>query len=142
MDKPFHKTEWQSFVGTSHFCLAKNESNFIFSVKTQTVNTNGAPTDGIHSTHNTPSESQGAARQSFVFTSAAQTKAGWYSRRRAEPPGKDKPFRWSSTTLNLGLRNQAYLYPSLYIGSIFSSSNQIGGVWSFPLQYIRWCYYF
>jgi len=22
-DKPFHKTEWQSFVGTSHFCKLK-----------------------------------------------------------------------------------------------------------------------
>jgi len=50
--------------------------------------------DGIHSTHNTPSEPQGTARQSFLFTSAAQTKVGWYSRRRVEPSGKDKPFRW------------------------------------------------
>jgi len=40
------------------------------------------------STYNTPSEPQGTARQSFVFTSAAQTKLGWYSRRRAEPSGK------------------------------------------------------
>jgi len=36
-DKPFCETEWQSFVGTSHFYLTKNESNFIFRVKTQAV---------------------------------------------------------------------------------------------------------
>ena len=54
---------------------------------------------------------------------------GWFSRRRAEPSGKDKPFRWSSTTLNLGLRDQAYLYLSLYIGSIF--------IWEVPVKYLK-----
>jgi len=62
-------------------------------MKTQAVKSVCGCTEGIYSTHNTPSEPQGTARQSFIFTSAAQTKMGCYSRRRAEPSGKDKSFQ-------------------------------------------------
>jgi len=36
-----------------------------------------------------------------------------------------------NTTLNLGLRIQAYLYPSVYIGAIF--------VWKVPIKYLKVC---
>jgi len=62
-------------------------------VKTQAVNSDGAPHVLVHSTYNIPSEPQGTARQSFIFTSTAQTKVGCYSRRGEEPSGKNKSFQ-------------------------------------------------
>jgi len=47
--------------------LTENQSNFIFRLKTQAANPDGAPQVWIHSTHNTHSEPQGTARQSFFF---------------------------------------------------------------------------
>jgi len=83
-------------------------------VKTQAIESLRKTAERQDSTHNTPSEPQGTARQSFVFTSTAQTKVGCCSRRRAEPSGKDKSFTWSSTTLNLGLRI-SLIYTLLFI---------------------------
>ena len=58
---------------------------------------------------------------------------GWYSRRRVEPSGKGTPFRWSSTTLTLELRNQPYLYSPLYIGSIWKVPRKYLKVFTFPV---------
>ena len=55
-------------------------------------------TGGTRSTYNTPPEPGCIVKQSLHFTSTAQTKAGWYSRRKVVPSRKVKPFRFCRTT--------------------------------------------
>jgi len=64
------ETKWQNFRGTSHFCLSKNESNFIFRVKIQAENV-GWLAVWLSALNNIPPEPGHAVRQIPLFTSTA-----------------------------------------------------------------------
>jgi len=66
----FRETVWQNFRGTSHFCLSKNEPNFIFRVKIQAENV-GWLAALLSALNSIPSEPGHTLRQIPHFISTA-----------------------------------------------------------------------
>jgi len=103
-DKSFYETECQNFVGTSHFLLTENESNFIFRVKTQAIVGLHTPQrQPIALTIPFPSLHVLQGRASFLLLLHKPKRVATVEGERSRQE-RTSPFRWSSTTLTLGLR--------------------------------------